>query len=41
MREFTVPVHKYTIFQQLGKDPKEYPNAKSMPSVQVALRQIR
>ncbi|KAF2084839.1 hypothetical protein K490DRAFT_48247 [Saccharata proteae CBS 121410] len=40
MREFTVPVQKYTIFTQLGKDPKEYPNGNSMPSVQVALRQI-
>lgn len=40
MREQAEPVHKYTIFQQLGKDPKDYPNAKSMPSVQVALRQI-
>lgn len=26
--------------QQLGKDPKDYPNGNSMPSVQVALRQI-
>lgn len=40
MREFTVPIQKYTIFTQLGKDPKEYPNGNSMPSVQVALRQI-
>ena len=40
MRAFSIPVHKYTIFQQLGKDPKEYPNAKSMASVQVALRQM-
>lgn len=38
MREFKVPAQKYTIFTQLGKDPKEYPNANSMPSVQVALR---
>lgn len=40
MREFSIPAQKYTIFQQLGKDPKEYPNAKSMASVQVALRLI-
>lgn len=24
--------------QQLGKDPKDYPNGNSMPSVQVALK---
>ncbi|KAF2145162.1 uncharacterized protein K452DRAFT_356464 [Aplosporella prunicola CBS 121167] len=40
MREYTIPPQKYTIFTQLGKDPREYPNANSMPSVQVALRQI-
>jgi DNA polymerase alpha subunit A len=38
MREFTIPTRKYTIFTQLGKNPKEYPNGNSMPSVQVALR---
>ncbi|KAF2729033.1 DNA polymerase alpha catalytic subunit A [Polyplosphaeria fusca] len=38
MRSFTVPVQKYTIFTQLGKNPKDYPNGNSMPSVQVALR---
>ncbi|ORX99207.1 hypothetical protein BCR34DRAFT_606680 [Clohesyomyces aquaticus] len=38
MRAFEVPVRKYTIFTQLGKNPKEYPNANSMPSVQVALK---
>lgn len=38
MRDFAIPAQKYTIFTQLGKDPKEYPNAGSMPSVQVALR---
>jgi DNA polymerase alpha subunit A len=40
MREHTVPVQKYIIFTQLGKAPKEYPNADSMPQVQVALREI-
>ncbi|KAF2797422.1 DNA polymeras-like protein alpha catalytic subunit [Melanomma pulvis-pyrius CBS 109.77] len=38
MREFTIPPRKYTIFTQLGKNPKEYPNGNSMPSVQVALK---
>ena len=38
MREYTVPARKYTIYTQLGKNPKEYPNGNSMPSVQVALR---
>ncbi|KAK5125837.1 hypothetical protein LTR85_012113 [Meristemomyces frigidus] len=38
MRSNSIPPHKYTIYTQLGKDPKDYPNANSMPSVQVALR---
>ncbi|KAI3337136.1 hypothetical protein HD806DRAFT_475794 [Xylariaceae sp. AK1471] len=40
MREHSVPVQKYIIYTQLGKAPKEYPNADSMPQVQVALREI-
>ncbi|KAI0540787.1 hypothetical protein GGR58DRAFT_87542 [Xylaria digitata] len=40
MREYSVPVQKYIIFTQLGKAPQEYPNADSMPQVQVALREI-
>ena len=40
MREQAIPVSKYIIFTQLGKGPKEYPNADSMPQVQVALRDI-
>ncbi len=40
MREQTIPVQKYIIFTQLGKSPKEYPNADSMPQVQVALREL-
>ncbi|KAH9884539.1 hypothetical protein F4778DRAFT_553714 [Xylariomycetidae sp. FL2044] len=40
MREQAVPVQKYIIYTQLGKAPKEYPNADSMPQVQVALREI-
>ena len=38
MRSNSIPVHKYTIYTQLGKAPKEYPNSNSMPSVQVALK---
>ncbi|KAK8253464.1 hypothetical protein IWZ00DRAFT_501276 [Phyllosticta capitalensis] len=38
MRDFKIPVQKYTIFTQLGKNPQEYPNGNSMPSVQVALK---
>ncbi|RSL50374.1 hypothetical protein BHE90_016290 [Fusarium euwallaceae] len=40
MREQTIPVPKYIIYTQLGKGPKEYPNADSMPQVQVALREL-
>lgn len=40
MREQTIPTPKYTIYTQLGKAPKEYPNADSMPQVQVALREL-
>ena len=38
MRENSIPALNYTIYTQLGKAPKEYPNATSMPSVQVALK---
>lgn len=38
MRANTIPVHKYTIYTQLGKDPKDYPNSNSMASVQVAFK---
>ena len=38
MREYTIPNRKYTIYTQLGKNPDQYPNGGSMPSVQVALR---
>ena len=38
MRERTLPTSKYIIFTQLGKAPRDYPNADSMPQVQVALR---
>ncbi|EHY60019.1 DNA-directed DNA polymerase alpha catalytic subunit pol1 [Exophiala dermatitidis] len=40
MRENAIPVQKYVIYTKLGKNPKEYPNADSMPQVQVALREI-
>lgn len=38
MRAQSIPAHKYTIYTQLGKEPKDYPNGASMPSVQVALK---
>ncbi|PSK44014.1 hypothetical protein B9Z65_1731 [Elsinoe australis] len=38
MREQSIPSNKYTIFTQLGKDPKDYPQGNSMPSVQVAFK---
>ena len=40
MRAGEVPTHKYTIYTKLGKAPKDYPNADSMPQVQVALREL-
>jgi DNA polymerase alpha subunit A len=40
MRDYTIPPMKYIIHTQLGKAPQDYPNAGSMPSVQVALKQI-
>lgn len=40
MREQQIPTGKYIIYTQLGKAPKDYPNADSMPQVQVALRDL-
>lgn len=40
MREQVIATPKYIIYTQLGKAPKEYPNADSMPQVQVALREL-
>ncbi|EKD17882.1 uncharacterized protein L3040_004421 [Drepanopeziza brunnea f. sp. 'multigermtubi'] len=40
MREGAVPTHKYTIYTKLGKAPQDYPQADSMPQVQVALREL-
>ncbi|KAI1335171.1 hypothetical protein F5Y15DRAFT_258470 [Xylariaceae sp. FL0016] len=40
MRDQAIKVPQYIIYTQLGKSPKEYPNADSMPQVQVALREI-
>ncbi|CAK9298697.1 unnamed protein product [Gordionus sp. m RMFG-2023] len=33
-----VPLHDYVIYKQLNKNPEDYPDAKSLPHVQVALR---
>jgi DNA polymerase alpha subunit A len=38
LRGGTLPLAKYTIYTRLGKNPEDYPNGKSMPQVQVALR---
>ncbi|EFX03107.1 DNA polymerase alpha catalytic [Grosmannia clavigera kw1407] len=35
----SIPAAKYIIFTQLGKEPTDYPNAETMPQVQVALRE--
>lgn len=40
MREDAILIKKYIIYTKLGKHPKEYPNADSMPQVQVALREL-
>ncbi|QIW94811.1 hypothetical protein AMS68_000329 [Peltaster fructicola] len=40
MRNNQIPAYNYTIYTQLGKDPKDYPNGNSMPAVQVALKQL-
>lgn len=40
MKANEVPLRKYIIYTQLGKDPKDYPNGNSMPSVQVALKMM-
>ena len=38
MRANVFPIHEYTIFTKLGKEPEEYPQGRTMPHVQVALR---
>ncbi|SCZ87769.1 BZ3500_MvSof-1268-A1-R1_Chr2-3g05237 [Microbotryum saponariae] len=38
IRAGVVPVDEYIIFKRLGKNPQDYPDAKSLPHVQVALR---
>jgi DNA polymerase alpha subunit A len=38
IREGKIPGVKFTIYTRLGKNPEEYPNGKTMPQVQVALR---
>ncbi|CZT16094.1 related to DNA polymerase alpha catalytic subunit [Ramularia collo-cygni] len=40
MRNNEIAKHKYTIYTQLGKHPKDYPNGGHMPSVQVALKRL-
>ncbi|KAL8752568.1 MAG: hypothetical protein Q9184_005687, partial [Pyrenodesmia sp. 2 TL-2023] len=40
MREEKIPKPKYIIYTKLGKNPRDYPNADSMPQVQVALRAL-
>ncbi|KAK4193966.1 hypothetical protein QBC35DRAFT_397790 [Podospora australis] len=41
MREQAIPVQKYIILTQLGKDPKGYGNnGDNMPQIQVALREM-
>lgn len=38
MKNYEIPVDKYKINTRLSKDPNNYPNGKTMPPVQVALR---
>lgn len=38
MDELKVPIEKYVITKAITKDPKDYPDAKNQPHVQVALR---
>ncbi|KAE8232931.1 hypothetical protein CF326_g2033 [Tilletia indica] len=40
VREGKIPVEDFTIHKRLGKHPKDYPDKKSQPHVQVALRKI-
>ncbi|ODQ64174.1 hypothetical protein NADFUDRAFT_12632, partial [Nadsonia fulvescens var. elongata DSM 6958] len=41
MRNDEIKLNQYIIHTQLSKRPEDYPGAKSMPQVQVALRKIR
>ncbi|KAK4703657.1 DNA polymerase alpha subunit A, partial [Phenoliferia sp. Uapishka_3] len=38
VREGRIPLDDYIIFKKLGKNPQDYPDAKSQPHVTVALR---
>lgn len=38
IRAAKFPIMKYIIYTKLGKNPEDYPNGKTMPQVQVALR---
>jgi len=41
MDDAAVPIEKYIITKGLTKDPKDYPDAKNQPHVQVALRMMQ
>jgi DNA polymerase alpha subunit A len=41
MRNNEVPLEKYSITKSLSKAPKDYPNAKNMPHVMVALGMVK
>lgn len=38
VREGKIKIDEFIVFKRLGKNPEEYPDAKSQPHVQVALR---
>ena len=38
VREGKIKIEEFIVFKRLGKNPEEYPDAKSQPHVQVALR---
>jgi DNA polymerase alpha subunit A len=38
IREGKIQLEEFIIFKRLGKNPEDYPDAKSQPHVQVALR---
>ncbi|GAA5933337.1 uncharacterized protein JCM15063_001287 [Sporobolomyces koalae] len=38
IREGKIPLDDYIIFKRLGKNPEDYPDAKNLPHVQVAMK---
>lgn len=40
VRENQIPIQQYIIRNKLGKNPKDYPDGKKLPHVQVALRRL-